>query len=469
MTQKPIRPEQIQKRQALELRVDDLAYGGRGIARIEEFVIFVDKAVPGDRVRARVTRRKKNYAEARIDEVLEPSPDRIEAPCPLFGQCGGCTWQNIPYEVQLRHKQKQAEAVLQHLGKCRPERIAPIIASPEAWRYRNKMDFTFGVGSDGEPILGFHRPGQFSHILEVPACLLQPEPLDALLGAVTRWVRERGLSAYNPHSHRGFLRHLVLRHSRHTDEFLAVLLTSKGSLPEPQTLVDAMRGACPGLKGFVWGLNAGLADVARQDTELWRWGEPSLDEKLGDRVFRVSPLSFFQVNTPAAQLLYGAVRDMISTDRPVRLLDAYCGTGSIGIFCADRAREVVGIEVVREAVWDARDNASRNAIANCTFLAGQMRDTLPLALNMPGGPFECVVMDPPRGGMDKRSLRGLLALRAPELIYVSCNPSTLARDLVAITEAGYRPTLMQPVDLFPQTFHIETIVKFTLENQGISS
>ena len=460
MSEPAAKPENIQKNQVLELEIVDLAYGGKGLARVGDFVIFVTHGVPGDRVRARVTKRKKRYAEARIVEMIEASPERVDPPCPLFGRCGGCTWQNIPYERQLEQKQKQAESTLEHLGGVKIDRIEPIIASPEKYRYRNKMDFTFGSNDAGEPIIGFHLPGRFSDILEVPACLLQPEPLDALLVAATKWVREKGLKAYNPHTHQGFLRHLVLRHSKATDEFVGVLLTNRGELPEPESLVEALREACPNLKGFVWGLNAGVADIARQDKELGCWGEPFLEEMLGDYTFRVSPLSFFQVNTPAAEKLYDAIRDMVGGDGRVRLLDAYCGTGSIGIFCSDRVSEVVGIEVVRDAVWDARDNATRNGIENCTFLAGEMRDALPLAEKMPGAPFGCVIMDPPRGGMDKRSLRGLLAMGAPELIYVSCNPSTLARDLVTITEAGYRPVVMQPVDLFPQTFHIETIVKF---------
>ncbi|MBN1866265.1 23S rRNA (uracil(1939)-C(5))-methyltransferase RlmD [Candidatus Sumerlaeota bacterium] len=459
--------DKIQRETALELTVEDLAYGGQGIGRIGGFVVFVDQGVPGDRLRVRVTRRRKNHAEARIEEILSPSPHRIVPPCPLFGECGGCTWQNLPYEQQLVHKQRQAEATLQHLGAARPERIESIVASPREWRYRNKMDYTFGTDAEGNAILGFHRPGQFSKILEVPKCLLQPEPMDAILGAMTRWVRSKKLTAHDPLKHTGFLRHLILRHSVASDEYIALLLTREGELPDPPELVEALREACPRLKGFVWGVNAGLADVAKQDREVWRWGEPQLDEKIGHLTFRVSPLSFFQVNTPAAERLYGVVRDMVPGDGSApRLLDAYCGTGTIGLFCADKVRDLVGIELLRDAIWDARANAERNGIANCTFLAGNMREALPLAASMPGGDFGCVIMDPPRGGMDKRSLKGLLALRAPRMIYVSCNPSTLARDLVEIVGSGYRPALMQPVDLFPQTFHIETVIRFDREESA---
>ncbi|HUT23738.1 MAG TPA: 23S rRNA (uracil(1939)-C(5))-methyltransferase RlmD [Sumerlaeia bacterium] len=474
--QKQLSVDRIQKGTAIELDVEDLAYGGRGIARVAgadpeaaRFVVFVSHAVPGDRVRARIVKRKKNHAEAELEEVLSPSPSRVAPPCPLFGTCGGCSWQNLPYGEQLIHKQRQAESVLEHLSDARPDRVEPIVPSPKEWRYRNKMDFTFGTDARREPILGFHRPGRFWEIIEAPACLLQPEPLDRLLGAMTRWVRAKGLPAYNPRSHEGFLRHLVLRHSVATNEVVALLLTSEGELPEPETLAAALCEACPELKGLVWGLNTGLADVARQEKELWRWGEPWLCETLGDLRFRISPLSFFQTNTPAAERLYSVIRAMLGEDaRRHRLLDAYCGTGSIGIFCAGAVREVVGIELLRDAVWDARDNAERNGVANCTFLAGEMREVLPLASDMPGGRFGRVVMDPPRGGMDKRALRGLLEIQAPVLIYVSCNPSTLARDLIVIREAGYRAAAMQAVDLFPQTYHIETVVRFEKERDGFA-
>jgi len=464
VTSKPSFPAQSAKKDSVvDMRIDDLAYGGKSIGRIENLVIFVSHGVPGDRVRARITKRKKTFAEAEIEEILEPSPDRIDAPCPLFGECGGCSWQNVPYAIQLEHKQRQAESLLERLGKARPERIEPIIASPRQWRYRNKTDFTFGSGADGRPIIGFHRPRRFADIIEVPACLLQPEPVDRLLGTMTEWVRQQGLMAYNPHGHGGFLRHFVVRHSVKTNEVLAVLLTSQGDLPDPEGLVASLREACPELKGFVWGTNVGVADVARQDTERWRWGKNYIEEELGGLRFRVSPLSFFQVNTPAAELLYAVIRGMLGDEaREMRLLDAYCGTGSIGLFCAERVGEIVGIEVLREAIWDARANARANGIGKCLFLAGEMRDALPLAAET--GSFGRLVMDPPRGGMDKRSLRGLLELRSPVMIYVSCNPSTLARDLVTITEAGYRPTVMQPVDLFPQTFHIEAVVRFELQN-----
>ncbi|MFP4579765.1 MAG: 23S rRNA (uracil(1939)-C(5))-methyltransferase RlmD [Candidatus Sumerlaeia bacterium] len=461
---KPKIPGHIQKNALVELDILDLAYGGKGVAKVDGYVVFVKNAIPGDRVKARITKRQKNHAEAIMEEILSPSPERIEAPCPLFGECGGCTWQNIPYRVQLAHKQKQAEEVCERLGGgARPDEIRPIIASPEEWRYRNKMDYTFGFNADKKRVLGFHEPAMFWRIIDVQRCLLQPEPIDFLLQEMTRYMYDYDLSVYNQKSHKGFLRHLIIRHSTHSDGIICLLLTHEGELPDKEKLVERLTAACPQLQGFVWGINTGIADIARLEREAWQWGEPQIYETLGDLKFRVSPLSFFQVNTPAAEKLYTVIRELLGDSENTRLLDAYCGTGSIGLFCADRVKELVGIEIVKEAIWDARENAERNGVENCTFLAGHMRDALPLAMDMPGGPFGRIIMDPPRGGMDKRSLRGILEIKAPVLIYVSCNPSTLARDLVTITEAGYHPTVMQPVDLFPQTYHIETVIRFDLQ------
>lgn len=460
MSPKKVKSKPCKKNMQIELEVMDLAYGGKGIARLEGFVIFITGAVPGDRVRARITKARKNHAEGVVEEILRPSRHRVTPPCPLFDTCGGCTWQNLPYAMQLEHKEKQAAQTLEHLGSIAPEVVESIAPSPEQWRYRNKMDFTFGKNQQGESILGFHYPGMFWKILDVEKCLLQPEPIDGILGAMRDFARSHGLTTYDQKKHTGFLRHLIVRHSTHEDAYAVLLITHAGDLPEKESLVEELRAACPKMQGFIWAENTAIADIARVERERWQWGRPVLHEKLGDHIFRVSPLAFFQVNTAGAEKLYAIVYDMLGTPPPrSRLLDAYCGAGTIGIFCADKFEEVVGIEISRDAIWDARENASRNNVQNATFLAGNMRTTLPLAHNLPGGDFQRVVLDPPRGGMDKKSLQGLIQIGAPVMVYVSCNPSTLARDLRILEDAGYRPARMQAVDLFPQTYHIETVVQ----------
>lgn len=457
----PVAPRQVQKNQVITVDVEDLAYGGLGVGRINGFVIFVKNGLPGDRVKARITRKKRSHAQAEIESLEKPSPHRIEEPpCPLFGTCGGCTWQNLPYDQQLHWKQRQVETTLKHLGGQHEFATRPIIGSPQQFRYRNKMEFSFGTDAEsGRVTLGFHLPGRYDMILPVETCLLQPEPLDAMLPLLADYANRHGLTAYDQNTHQGFLRHAVIRYSHTTGESILTLLTTRGDLPEREALAQSLAQAVPGFKALLWGLNTGQADVARIESEQWVWGEPELIETVNGLTFRISPQSFFQTNTAGAEKLYSATVEMAQLGPRDIVFDAYCGTGSIGLHCAREAEKVVGVEVVTEAIWNARENAANNGIDNAIFIASPMARGLQLAQRAAGRSFSRVIIDPPRGGMDKRSLRGLMELRAPVFIYVSCNPATLARDLQTMSEAGYQIEEVQPVDLFPQTYHIETIVR----------
>jgi 23S rRNA (uracil1939-C5)-methyltransferase len=458
------------KNDTIQVEIDDLAYGGLGVGRLEGFVVFVEQALPGEIVTARIVKKKKNHAQAVIESIDRPSEHRVaEPPCPVFGACGGCAWQNFAYEQQTVWKQKQVADTLKHIGGLDSFELRPIVASPRPWRYRNKMEFTFGLDDDGRQMLGFHRRGRFDQLLPIDACLIQPEPSDAILRLLTRYARERNLTVYDPRTHDGFLRQAVLRHSFTTGETILTLLTTRGDLPDRDGLAGRLAAEVPGFKGMLWGLNEGLADVARIDEELWRRGAPELIETVNGLTFAISPQSFFQTNTAAAELLYRHTAALADLGPADRLLDAYCGTGAIALHCARNGGRVVGVELVTEAIWDARANARANHIENATFIAAPMAQGLELAQRAAGGVFTHVIIDPPRGGMDKRSLRGLLDLRAPVFLYVSCNPATLARDLQTITEAGYKLDVVQPVDMFPHTFHIETIVRLRLQTSQPNS
>jgi len=281
---------------------------------------------------------------------------------------------------------------------------------------------------------------------------------------VRQFTRRSGLPAYDPRSHKGFWRHLVLRHSVAEDRTLAVLITASGELAGLDRLVEELVAAETRLAGLVWAVNDSVADVAACQEKRFAWGESALHERLGRLRFRVSPISFFQVNTRATEELYERVAEFVEANAALTLLDAYCGTGSIGIYCADRFAHVVGIESVRDAVRDARENAALNGLGNCTFLCGQVKRMTALARSFVGGRFGRVVVDPPRGGMDKRALARLLDLRPGALVYVSCNLATLARDVIAIAEAGYEIERVQPFDLFPHTPHVETVIKFKMSH-----
>jgi 23S rRNA (uracil1939-C5)-methyltransferase len=449
----------LQRNQVIEITIDRLAHGGAGVGRCDGMAVFVHGSAPGDHLRARVTKRKAQHAEARIEAILAPSPLRQESPCPLFGECGGCRWLHIPHAVQVEAKRRIVEETFAHIGKIPHPPIEPIRPSPDEFRYRNKMDLAFGRDESGETVLGFHRAGQFDQIIDVPVCLLQPESFDRMVAVFRDHARREKLTPYDPRTHEGFLRSVILREGRRTGETLAILITAEGELPRRERLVEALREACPGLKGFLWGINSGVADVSRIERLAWLWGTDVIHEKLGDMTFAISSLSFFQTNTPGTELLYGVVADALDLTGEEVLLDAFCGTGSIGIFCAPRCRRVYGVELVLQAVADARRNAAANGLTNCTFLAGDVRETLALVRHVAGQAINRIVVDPPRGGMHQKALAQLIDLGAPLFVYVSCNPSTLARDLQDLDAAGYAIDRVVPLDLFPHTYHVETVVK----------
>lgn len=450
---------ELKKGDIITLKIENLAYGGRGIAKHEGIVVFIPNSVPGDVVEARVDKKKKNYAEATILRITEPSVLRIEPRCPIHDICGGCVWQFIPYEKQLIFKESILTSTIEHLGRQSNVVMSPIIPSPDVWHYRNKMEFAFGTNAAGEIVLGLHQPGSFHAIVDVRQCFIHPPAFDTILDVVRDFARTRGLSPYEPKRHSGLLRHLVLRHSRTTDEIIVVLLTTE---PQPACIREIpglLRKAVPSVVGFIWGLNTGVADIARLEKEVFSDGSDYITERLGDYVFRISAFSFFQTNTRGALRLYQLIRDCAVLDGNDVILDAFCGTGTIGIFCADACKAVYGIEIVPQAVWDARANAQFNNLKHCTFLTGDMGDIVPLFKNILVRPLTRLIVDPPRGGMDKKSLKALVSLDVPIIIYVSCNPTTLSRDMQFFSEYGYRIDKLQPVDMFPHTYHIESVAR----------
>ncbi|GAB4318258.1 MAG: 23S rRNA (uracil(1939)-C(5))-methyltransferase RlmD [Candidatus Sumerlaeia bacterium] len=445
----------------LDLTIDSLSYGGRGVGRHNGLVVFVEGAAPGDRLRVRIVNRKKTYLEGTAVEILEPSPHRVEPPPGEPSAFGGCTWHFIAYEEQLRQKRRIVADALERIAGAGEVDVQPTRPSPDLWRYRNKIEMTFGSDPDGRVVLGFHQPGSFDRVYDVPVCLLAPETFDRLTAVLRAWANRHGLPAYDPRSHEGLLRHAILRRAAATGETLLILLTNAAdTLPGLDELLDALRAACPELVSFTWGVNSGRADFARVERVAWQWGDGYLMERLGGLRFRVSGTSFFQTNSRGAEVLYDEIREQAELTGRETLLDAYCGTGAIGLFLAGGCGRVVGIDEHQLSIWDARANARLNGFDHCTFLAGPMRRTLDLLGAAAPGGADRLVVDPPRGGMDKASLRQLLALKVPVFLYVSCNPTTMSRDVQAILEAGYRLERVQPVDLFPHTYHVETVAKF---------
>ncbi|MBN1518097.1 23S rRNA (uracil(1939)-C(5))-methyltransferase RlmD [Candidatus Sumerlaeota bacterium] len=464
-------PQKLQKGQVIRVKVHDLAFGGQGVARLESdsserggFVVFVNDAAPGDVLDVRILKRKKSHAEAAIEKIITPSPDRLKPPCPYFDHCGGCNYLHLPYAVQAKHKQQQTADTIRRISGLRdlPE-VEPIIASPVEFHYRNKMDFSFGshprMHGDATT-LGFHEKQDWRNVLDIERCLLHPPEMDDALRVMREFANRSGLAANDPKRNTGFWRQLLMRHSVHEDKFILVFITRSDGEIDFDALVEELHAACPKLKGVMWGLSDRVADISVADEVRRTWGEMNLSERLGGKTFRVSPFSFFQVNSRAATLLYDTVKEFAELDAKSRVLDAYCGTGSIGIYCAGECERVYGIESVRDAIWNARHNARDNGLKNCMFFAGMVRQVLPLVSRHAGARgLNRVIVDPPRSGMHKKALEGLINIGAPLMVYVSCNPATLGRDIEVLAASGYTPTRIKPVDLFPQTYHCEVVIQ----------
>jgi 23S rRNA (uracil1939-C5)-methyltransferase len=445
----------VHKDEEVELDVESLAYGGNGVARLNGFVVFVRRGLPGDRVRARVTKVKRSHAEALATEVLRPGPQRVEAPCAHFPACGGCRFQDLEYAAQLAQKEMQVRDAFQRLaGIAEPPLEAIVPCEPEIFHYRNKLEYSFTRTDEG-PALGFHRAGRWDEVLDIRECWLTTELGNGLREAVREWAREEGLEAYSQEDGTGYLRHLVVREGRNTGQALVQLVTAKGEKFEPGYFVDVVR-AFPEVRSVHWAVNDTPAEVTNLPTRLL-WGEEWIEEELSGLRFRVRPNAFLQTNTAMAEKLYALARDAAQLTGNETVWDLYCGIGTIGLSMASRALTVWGIEVSEESVACALENAELNGVSNAAFFAGNVGQVTQELLDRSGAP-DLVVVDPPRAGLAGKALRRLGEIGAPRLVYVSCNPTTLASDVKVLQgEYGYELLRATPVDMFPHTPHVECV------------
>jgi 23S rRNA (uracil1939-C5)-methyltransferase len=444
----------------LTVDVTDLAFGGEGVARAGGYVVFVPGGVPGDRLDVRLGDVRPRFARGRIERVVTPSGLRTEPPCPYFGRCGGCRLQHVRYEAQLEFKQQQVADCLSRLGGLGPAEavpLAPIIGAPEVYGYRNKMEFTFGEAAGG-PVLGLHEAERYDVILDIERCLLQSDVMNAVLAEVRAFVREQGPPVYRQESEDGLLRFLMLRQGCATGEAMVNLVTASPDVTLARALADRLRARCPEVTSVVLNVNPKKAAVAIGVEEHPIAGSETITERLGGVTFSISANSFFQTNTRQAERLFGIVAEYAGLTGDEVVLDLYSGTGAISLLLARHARRVYGIELQAAAIEDAMRNARANGIANCTFLPGEVRHVLPELLRQ-GIRAEVVVADPPRAGFHPKALRAVLALAPRRIVYVSCNPATLARDLDTLTAGGFRLTAVQPIDMFPHTPHIEVVAR----------
>ena len=454
----------IKKGHIIDLNIADLAFGGKGIAKVDGLVIFVSKAVPGDHVRARIVRKKKQYAEANVLEILTPSPLRITPPCRYSGYCGGCTWQFLSYERQLLYKRQHVEESLVRIGQIENVTVRPVIASIKEYEYRNKMEFSCSekrwllpselAQPDVEKgvAIGLHVPGTFNKVLDIQRCYLQPALGNTILEDVRRYIKNSDHPVYGLKSHAGFWRFLMLRHSQASNEWMVNIITAAEDTKELMPLAEQLMKNHDNIVSVVNNVTARKAGVAFGEYEVPLLGKTTLRDRIGDFEFEISANSFFQTNTMGAARLYDTVREYAALSGSETVLDLYCGTGTIGICLSRDAKEVVGIEMIESAVNDAKNNCRLNGISNCRFILGDIKDCLSSIRTVP----DVFVIDPPRVGMHKDVLGQVLTMGPRKIVYVSCNPSTLARDL-AVLKHSYDVLDIQPVDMFPHTYHIETV------------
>lgn len=438
-----------------ELEITSLGHSGEGVGRYHGFTVFVPDALPGEKVTATAEVVKQNYAKARLDAVLTPSPARVAPRCAVYRRCGGCQLQHLLYPAQLAVKRQTVIDAVARIGKLDGVDVHPTLGAAEPWHYRNKMQFPVGL-SGGRLAVGCFAPGSHD-IVDVDDCHIQHAANNAVAGTVRTALAELGIPPYDEKSGRGVVRHVLGRVGTASGEVMTVIVTATADLPCKDSVIARLRRDIQGLVSVVHNVNPARTNVILGRQTATIWGRDTIVDRIGDFLFRVSARSFFQVNTAQAAVLYRKAEEYAGLTGAETVIDAYCGTGTITLFLARRAAKVYGIEVVADAVADARANAAANGINNVEYIVGDAVEVMP-KLRAHGVQPHAIVVDPPRAGCAPVVLDTFVRMRPERIVYVSCNPASLARDLAILADGGYRVREIQPVDMFPQTFHIESVV-----------
>lgn len=464
----------LKKGQVVDLTIESTAFKGKGIAKHDGIAVFVPGTAPGDQVEARIIKRKKNYREAKVLQITEPSPIRIEPACRHADTCGGCTWQHIPYEKQLEFKEQHVRDHMERIAGLNPNIVESIVGCDEDLYYRNKMEYSFGTRrwltdeeiqadkfiDDSGFAAGLHAPGRYDKILNLRECHLQDPISYKLLDFVRSYCKEHSIPAFDTHEKTGFMRHLVIRTSHYTDDLMVNLVTFKDEPKIIQPMADAILENFPGITTIINNINDQPNPTAIGRYENVLHGPGFIVDKIGQHSFKIDANAFFQTNTRQAEKLYSIAKEFADLQPDTKLFDLYCGVGTLTLFMADSVDKAVGIELVEVAVENAKQNARENAVDNVKFVLGDMKDTFNSLFLEKNGHPECIITDPPRSGMHPDVIQQLSDLAVDTLVYVSCNPSTMARDLKELKQV-YNIERVQPVDMFPQTYHIEAVARCT--------
>lgn len=448
----------MKKNDEFELDIESISSEGSGVGHIDGLTVFVENAVPGDKIIAHVIKAKKNYCVAIIKKILKPSKKRIEIDCPAFLRCGGCSFRHIKYTEELEMKRKNVQDALNHIGGLDVE-VKEILFVPNPDRYRNKGQYPIGFDADWNTVIGFY--AKRSHrIIDCRDCLLSPKEFEPILNCIAKWSVIAGASVYNSELHTGLLRHIYLRKAHKTGQIMVCLVINGDVVPKLDLLVDSLLETDSDIASVVLNINKDKTNVILGGVCKTIFGSDYIEDILCGLTFRISPLSFFQVNPVGCEILYGKAREYANLQKDETLLDLYCGAGTIGLSMAQDCKSLIGVEIIHEAVENAKENAQLNGITNAEFFcsdAGEMAQTF----EKQGMSPDCIILDPPRKGCSTDTINAVVRMNPKRIVYVSCDPATLARDCKLFSEYGYNITHATAVDMFPRTTHCESVLRLS--------
>ncbi|KOP71269.1 23S rRNA (uracil(1939)-C(5))-methyltransferase RlmD [Cytobacillus solani] len=450
----------VQKNDYIDVVFEDLTHEGAGVAKVDGYPLFVPNGLPGEKARIKVIKANKGYGFGRLIETYVESPYRVEAPCPIYKECGGCQLQHLSYEGQLKAKEKQVRDVLTRIGKLENVKVHPVLGMQDPWRYRNKAQVPVGE-HEGGLIGGFYQ--QRTHqIIDMKECIIQQEKNDEVVQAVKEICSRYGVRAYDESRNKGDLRHIMARYGLVTGEVMIVLVTRTKDLPHKNKIIEEIVSCIKGVKSICQNVNSKKTNVIFGDKTNVLWGEEVIYDFIGNIKFAISARSFYQVNPEQTKVLYEKALEYADLNGEENVIDAYCGIGTISLFLAQKAKKVFGVEIVPEAIEDAKRNAELNAITNTEFAVGEAETVIPKWYSE-GNSADVLVVDPPRKGCDEALLQTIIDMKPKKVVYVSCNPGTLARDLRILEDGGYQTIEVQPVDMFPMTMHVECVAQLILK------
>lgn len=444
------------------MTIDNMGYQGEGVGKIDNFTVFVAGAILGEKVKVKIVKLSKNFAFGKLLEIIESSPSRIEPVCSIYKSCGGCNIQHIDYEAQLNFKTNRVKEVIHRIGKLEEVVIHPTLGMENPYNYRNKVQLPVS-NKNGQVSIGFY--AERSHdIINMETCHIQDKVADVVVKLTKQWMMEYNIQSYNEETHRGSIRHIMIRKGFKTGEVMVVVVTSGKELPYKEEFIAIMTKKIQGLVSIIQNINSEKTNVILGAHCETLWGKDIITDYIGEFIFQVSPLSFFQVNSIQTETLYSKALEYANLSGGEVVLDAYCGTGTISLFLSKKAKKVYGVEIVPEAIENAKINASENKVHNTEFIVGEAEKVIPKLISE-GVKADVVVVDPPRKGCDRVLLEAISSMAPKTIVYVSCDPGTLARDLGILDELGYKTIEIQPVDMFPQTTHVECVVLITRKDK----